>query len=91
MTSVGQDSGGVGRSRDGVRSLPHEADVVIIGGGVTGAATAYYLADSHLSVVLVEESDLNTKASGRNAGSLHAQMQMDPFRERGLEWARGDS
>jgi sarcosine oxidase, subunit beta len=88
MTSVGQDSGGVGRSRDAVRSLPHEADVVIIGGGVTGAATAYYLADSHLSVVLVEESDLNTKASGRNAGSLHAQMQMDPFRERGLEWAR---
>lgn len=88
MSSTRQETGGNGPGRDGLRSLPREADVVIIGGGITGAATAYYLSGSRLSVVLVEESDLNTQASGRNAGSLHAQMQLDPFRERGLDWGR---
>lgn len=88
MSSVAQEAGGIGPDRGGGSPLPREADVVVIGGGITGAAAAYYLAGGRLSVVLVEESDLNTGASGRNAGSLHAQLQLDPFRERGTEWGR---
>jgi glycine/D-amino acid oxidase-like deaminating enzyme len=63
-------------------------DIAIIGGGITGAATAWYLSTSGAKVVLFEEADLNTKASGRNAGSLHGQIQHAPFVERGENWSR---
>jgi sarcosine oxidase, subunit beta len=62
-------------------------DVLVIGGGVTGCAAAYYLARSGAAVTLVERSDLNTAASGRNAGGLHGQIQFPPFAELGEEWA----
>ena len=61
---------------------------IVIGGGITGCAAAYYLAKSGREVALIEEFDLNTQASGRNAGSLHGQIQHHPFVERGEEWAR---
>lgn len=63
-------------------------EVVVIGGGITGCATAYHLAKAGIDVALVERSDLNTEASGRNAGSLHGQIQHPPFLERGEDWAR---
>jgi glycine/D-amino acid oxidase-like deaminating enzyme len=63
-------------------------DVVVIGGGVTGCAAAYYLASGGADVVLVERHDLNTQASGRNAGGLHGQIQHEPFFELGEDWAR---
>lgn len=50
-------------------------DVAIIGGGLTGCASAYYLGKSGASVVLLEEGELNGGASGRNAGSLHFQLE----------------
>ncbi len=50
------------------------ADIVIIGGGVVGACTAYYLADAGQDVLLVERGDINLQASGGNAGSLHVQL-----------------
>jgi glycine/D-amino acid oxidase-like deaminating enzyme len=65
-----------------------KADVVVIGGGVTGASTAYHLAAAGAEVVLVERHDLNTQASGRNAGGLHGQIQLEPFLEHGEAWAR---
>ena len=44
-------------------------DVVIIGGGLIGAATAYYLTDrKNLSVCLVESNQVGRAASARNAG-----------------------
>ena len=43
-------------------------DVVIVGGGIVGAACAYELASSGVSVVLCEKSDLADGASGRNPG-----------------------
>ena len=52
-----------------------ETDVLIIGGGILGCSAAYYLAREGVEVVLVERDDLNTQASGRNAGSLHVQLQ----------------
>jgi glycine/D-amino acid oxidase-like deaminating enzyme len=63
-------------------------DAVVIGGGITGASAAYHLAKAGAAVTLVERHDLNTQASGRNAGGLHGQIQLEPFLERGEAWAR---
>ncbi len=48
--------------------LPHEADVVIVGSGVSGAAIAYNLLSSNpnLKVVLLEARQAASGASGRN-------------------------
>lgn len=62
-------------------------DVLVVGGGISGCATSYYLARAGHSVVLAEEHDLNTAASGRNAGSLHGQLQFEPYRTSGLQWS----
>jgi glycine/D-amino acid oxidase-like deaminating enzyme len=65
-----------------------DCDVLVVGGGITGSATARHLAAAGAGVVLVERFDLNTQGSGYNAGSLHAQIQHDPFLRRGEGWAR---
>lgn len=55
------------------RGLPlPDSDVVVVGGGVTGAATAYWLRrlDPTLRVTLLEAETLAFGASGRNAGFL---------------------
>lgn len=51
---------------------PIEADVAIVGGGVTGAATAFWLRrlDPSLRVVILEAERIAHGASGRNAGFL---------------------
>jgi sarcosine oxidase subunit beta len=56
-------------------SLPKTADVVIIGGGVMGASTAYHLATRGLkNVVLLErEMFLGQGATGRCAGGVRYQ------------------
>jgi glycine/D-amino acid oxidase-like deaminating enzyme len=64
------------------------SDVIVIGGGLAGCATAYYLAADGVSVTLLERADLNTLASGSNAGSLHAQIPHDPFVTKGEAWAK---
>jgi sarcosine oxidase subunit beta len=65
-----------------------KTDVLIIGGGLAGAATAYFLAREGVEVTLLERGDLNTQASGSNAGSIHAQIPHEPFMLEGEEWAR---
>ena len=35
-------------------SLPHEAKVVVIGGGIAGCSTAYHLAENGWDTVLIE-------------------------------------
>lgn len=50
-------------------------DVAIAGGGLVGCAAAYYLSGSGAKVAVLEEGDLNLQASGRNAGSLHFQLE----------------
>ena len=47
---------------------PGEADVVVIGGGIVGAAAAYYLAGRNVNVVLVEKGEIADEQSGRNWG-----------------------
>jgi glycine/D-amino acid oxidase-like deaminating enzyme len=43
-------------------------DVVVIGGGIVGAASAYYIAKTGMSVLLYERDDIAAAASGRNLG-----------------------
>ncbi len=50
----------------------HEFDVIIVGGGITGAGTARDCAIRGLKVLLVERHDLATGATGRNHGLLHS-------------------
>jgi sarcosine oxidase subunit beta len=64
-------------------------DVAVVGGGASGTAAAYHLSAEGRSVVLLDRHDMNTEASGRNAGSLHGQIQHEPFLEEGEDWARG--
>ena len=47
----------------------------MIGGGLVGCAAAHHLARAGASVVLLERGQLNREASGRNAGSLHFQLE----------------
>ena len=46
--------------------------VVVIGGGITGAAVAYDLAQRGLGVVLLERGSLGSGTSGRTHGLLHS-------------------
>lgn len=68
--------------------MPSKTDVLIVGGGLAGTAAAYYLAKAGAEVTLIERHDLNTMASGCNAGSIHAQIPHLPFVEEGEGWAR---
>src|SRR6478736_5582535 len=63
-------------------------DVAIVGGGASGTSAAYHLSAAGLSVAILDRHDMNTEASGRNAGSLHGQIQHEPFLEEGDDWAR---
>ena len=47
--------------------FPKEAEVVVIGGGVIGSSTAYFLAQAGIDVVLVEKGYKSGEASAANA------------------------
>ena len=50
----------------------HQTDILVIGGGIAGTATACYLAQYDRHVILLEQSELAAEASGLNAGTLWA-------------------
>ena len=64
------------------------SDVIVIGGGIAGCSTAMFLAAEGVEVTLLERGDLNEQASGVNAGSLHVQIQHEPFVRYGDPWVR---
>ena len=47
------------------------SDVVIVGGGAAGCATAYYLATAGVKTTIVEREGVASKASGFSAGGLN--------------------
>ena len=53
--------------------LPQRADVVIIGGGIVGVSTAWFLARRGISVVLCEKGHIACEQSGRNWGWVRIQ------------------
>lgn len=50
-------------------------DVAVIGGGLIGTAASYFLAGLGARAVVIERGQINSGASGRNAGSLHFQLE----------------
>lgn len=58
--------------------MNNSADVVIVGGGIIGCATAYYLAKKNISVIVLEGSDyIGNGGSSRNGGGVR-QSGRDP-------------
>ncbi|WP_248305181.1 FAD-dependent oxidoreductase [Devosia sp. 1566] len=51
-----------------------QAQVVVIGAGIVGLSTAMFLARAGREVAVVDRGYPNARASGGNAGSLHAQL-----------------
>ena len=80
-------------------ALPESADAVVIGGGIVGCATAYFLAKRGISVLLCEKGRIAGEQSGRNWGWVRQQgrdpaempMIMDSLRIwRGLKAETGE-
>ncbi|MEX2315099.1 MAG: FAD-binding oxidoreductase [Thermomicrobiales bacterium] len=53
-------------------ALPDAADIVVVGGGMLGVWTAYWLARAGASVTLVERTAVAWGATGRNGGFVSA-------------------
>lgn len=54
------------------------ADVVVVGGGLTGLSTALHLAEKGIKVVLLEAEEPGWGASGRNGGQVNPGLKPDP-------------
>jgi gamma-glutamylputrescine oxidase len=53
-------------------ALPDAADVVVVGGGMLGVWTAYWLARAGADVTLIERTAISWGATGRNGGFVTA-------------------
>ena len=58
-------------------ALPAEADIVIIGAGIQGCASAYYMTKAGMKVVLIDKSRVAGQQSSRAWGFVRTQMR-DP-------------
>ena len=71
---------------------PASADVVVIGGGIIGVFTAYYLAQRGVSVALIEKGRIGAEQSSRNWGWCRQQNRDArelPMASKSLDlWAR---
>src|SRR2546428_3454851 len=52
--------------------LPERADMLVVGGGITGVSLLHHLRSRTEEIVLVERAYIAAGASGRNAGFLLA-------------------
>jgi glycine/D-amino acid oxidase-like deaminating enzyme len=62
----------------GAPALPERADVVVIGGGITGLSAALALAKKGAEVVVCEKATVGHAASGRNGGMCNNGFAIDP-------------
>lgn len=73
-------------------SLPETADIVIIGAGVSGLATALPLAKAGRDVLVLDKAEPWSDASGANAGTLSVQVKrreaLRPTRDAIQLWER---
>lgn len=58
--------------------MEQTADVVVIGGGLMGTATAFFLRQRNLSVILLERDVVGAHASGTNFGNVRRQGRFPP-------------
>src|SRR5262249_1382666 len=65
-----------------------EDEVVVIGAGIYGCATAYFLARFGVDVLVVDAGDIGAEASGANAGNLHLQLSPFSHATKSAEWVR---
>ena len=65
-------------------------DAIVIGGGISGCAAAYYLSSNGHSVALVEKDSLAAHASGFAFGSLYTRFQ-PPNGSPPIEWFRAEA
>ena len=58
-----------------LRPLPDAVDVIVVGAGIMGLATAYHLAKDHAArrILVLDAGYLCGGASGRNGGGVRAQ------------------
>ena len=67
---------------------PRSADVVVVGGGVVGVSTAYFLAEAGLSTVVVERDSVGSHASGFAYGGLSGLVGPGPIQPLAREGMR---
>jgi sarcosine oxidase subunit beta len=60
------------------KSTAAEADVIIVGGGIMGAASAFFLRRRGRSVILLERGLIGQQASGVNFGNVRRQARFLP-------------
>ncbi|HEV2280927.1 MAG TPA: FAD-binding oxidoreductase [bacterium] len=60
------------------RTLPHDVDVAIVGGGITGLNAAIALARKGASAVVLEQDRFGSGASGRNGGMCTTGVSVGP-------------
>ncbi len=67
--------GGVTVRGGSLRPLPDAVDVIVVGAGIMGLATAYHLAKEHprRRILVLDAGYLCGGASGRNGGGVRAQ------------------
>jgi sarcosine oxidase subunit beta len=58
--------------------IPEHAEVVVVGGGITGSSVAFHLAEAGVDVCLLERSELASGSTSRAAGGIRAQFS-DPL------------
>jgi glycine/D-amino acid oxidase-like deaminating enzyme len=68
----------------------HQVDVVIIGGGFTGVATAVELAEKGLKVAIVESHKIGWGATGRNGGQVTGSLSGDDAMRKQMRKTLGD-
>ena len=64
------------------------ADIVVIGGGVSGLSSAYFLARAGKDVVVVEKGTVGGEASGRNGGMISERIDEPALIPMGVESLR---
>jgi sarcosine oxidase subunit beta len=58
--------------------IPDRAEVVVLGGGITGTSVAFHLAEAGVDVCLLERSELASGSTSRAAGGVRGQFS-DPL------------